>query len=285
MAISKIRLTNTTTTAGQTSIDVKFDERRQLHRTLVSGAYLDIEDVCTLDEINRVSDQLPTNISVTVIEGDDIADLPTEEDIRTRTGFPILDFVTDETLSISGIPATHNVTGRNLLAGQTRASLTHGTGTSSLLFEACRPGAFGNLIRIIVIVGAGEDVDANVTPAGESESAIVITVTTNSGVSTANSIATAVNADVEAKLLVRCTGGGTGTAIVALASTALASGLGDGFKVYIGGIEQDVLGKVTDVLLPLRTRDFTGMVNGDGANCYVLSDSTVSHPLNIRIVT
>lgn len=283
---SRIRLSNNG--ASLLALDIKFDAQRQLHRFLQpNGGYVDVETICTIDELNRIKalGQLPSGVTVTVTDtGDDLAGIATDAENRLRSGFPILDFITDETLSIAGIPATHTITGRNLLNGQTRASLTVGTGTSSVLFEACRPGAYGNLLSIQMISGGAESISVT-TPVGEVTSATTIAITYNNGTSTGNSIAILVNAHAQAKKLVYATGGGSGTSLAESGPTALDGGVGEGFKVYLGGLEQNVVGKVTDTSLPMLTRVFTSMANLDGASVYCVSDGTMSFPLNVRIVT
>lgn len=291
MAITTIRLTNSGNT--QAAVDIKFDSQRQLHRILPAhGGYVDVEDICTLDELNRFQGSLPPNVTISTIVGtSDIGDLPTEADVRARTGFPELYYLSDATLDLSdasGGGAACNIAGANLLSGQTKASYTQGAATSALTFTANRPGTNGNLIQIVLTdTGSGVSVDTDVTPAGEMGTATVTTITFESGVSTAKDIADAVNADAEAKLLMTATYGSTGLGTTIDESTGvnLAGGTGTGFKVYVGGLEMDVAGLVTDVLVPMQTRTLTNMVNGGGANVWVVSNGTKSLPLSVALVS
>src|SRR5688572_10266823 len=144
---SIVRITNTGT--DQRSIDLKFAERRQLHRTIAAGAFIDVQDTCSIDEINRVG--LPSGFTAAVIENDDAPDLDgvaTDAEIRERPSFPELTILDDDTLSIAGVPATHTMEGLNLLNGQTFAGLVLGSGTSSLTFAAIRPGQGSHNILI-----------------------------------------------------------------------------------------------------------------------------------------
>lgn len=287
MATSKIYI-NSLETTGQRAFSIKLAERRQLQFTLAAGASYDATPYASLEELNRNADIQALldagTISVTVTAGtDDIADMPTEADIRARTGFPTISFLTGETVS-AGTPAAKTATGTNLLNGQTRASTTFGSGTSSVLIEANRPGEPGNLITVVLASGAGEAISAGSAPAGELAVARTVTVTSNDGVSTGNSIATLINAHAVLKLLVRATGGGAGTSL-GYASQTLAGGTGAGFKAYIGGLQQEMTNKVTDTSMPMQTVALTGMANGDMASLVVTSDDTVSFPLSVRVVT
>jgi len=151
--------------------------------------------------------------------------------MELRTGFPELDWLDGGHAAAAGGDIV--LKGRNLLAGQTFASLTLGTGTSELVFTALKPGEAGNDLTIEIEGGetAGSE---TVTKTGN---AIVIGV--EAGVSTADQIATAVNADAaDTDGVLTCNGGGAGTDTAAVtAATALTGGAGDGFVCRVSGVE------------------------------------------------
>lgn len=122
--------------------------------------------------------------------------------------------------------------GRYLLQGQTFAELTLFTGTSELVFTAMKPGAGGNDFTIAIEDGgtAGSEV---VTKTGNA-----FVITAEIGTSTADQIATAVNADgADTDGYLRCNGGGSGVAQAVTAATALAGGVGDGWECLVSGVE------------------------------------------------
>lgn len=121
-----------------------------------------------------------------------------------------------------------DIYGINLLQGQTFDALVHGAGNAELTFEALTPG--DSLLEIVIEDGVGEVVAYN---AGLHR----VTITLNTGVSTANSIATAVNANgAQTDGILRATAGGTGLDNpVAMALTPMAGGVGAGFQAFVGG--------------------------------------------------
>ena len=137
---------------------------------------------------------------------------------EARTGFPELDWIDGTGPSASG--GTVILKGRNLLQGQTFDSITFGTGTSELVFTAMRPGDSGYKILLqdtgSLTVGFSGD---------------TLTVTYDGGTSTADAIATAVNAEATNVGVIRCVSGGTGTTIVASTDQtngdAMTGGTGD----------------------------------------------------------
>jgi len=114
----------------------------------------------------------------------------------------------------------------------TLATLLQGSGDSAVTFTSMLLGLEGNKTTIEVAAGAG----VNVSVSGNSKSGYVISVTDNTGAATSKEIADAINADADAKRIVFCQYGGTGTGVVAtfgpsdMGSTV--AGLDDGTGDY-----------------------------------------------------
>jgi hypothetical protein len=193
-----------------------------------------------------------------------------------RVGFPFISRVPGGMgLSLAGVPITCGVVGSGFLQGQSKATLTAGTGTSSLAFTANRPGTPGNSISVAVVAGSGS---LSVGVVGQA-----ITVTLAAGGSTANAVKAAVDAHATAKTLVQVVSGGTGS-VAALAATNLSGGTGAGFEVKINGIEQQVVGSLTDTALPLVVSDLTGCAATDAAILRVSSNGVVSNAVALGVV-
>lgn len=119
--------------------------------------------------------------------------------------------------------------GRFLLQGQEFAALTLFLTTSELIFTALKPGAEGNDFTI-------EIQDTGSLTVTKTGSAIVITI--DLGTTTADAIATAVNANgADTDGYLRCNGGGVGVAQAVTAATNLAGGVGDGWECMVSGVE------------------------------------------------
>jgi len=119
--------------------------------------------------------------------------------------------------------------GRKLIQDQTFASLELFAGTSKLTFTALKPGAPGNDLTI-------EIQNTGALTVTKTANAIVITI--NLGVSTADAIATAVNANgADTDGVLRCASGGVGVAQAVTAATPLAGGAGEGWECTVGGFE------------------------------------------------
>lgn len=151
------------------------------------------------------------------------------EKLELRTSFPELDWMDGATITAAGGDII--LEGRNLLQGQTFASLTLWTGTSEVVITALTPGADGNLFTIQITDGAtaGSEV---VTKTGN---AFVVQIEV--GVSTADQIATAINANgADSDGYLTANGGGSGTTNAVAAATAMAGGAGEGFTAYVSGV-------------------------------------------------
>jgi len=138
--------------------------------------------------------------------------------------------------------------GRFLLQGQEFASLTLWAGTSEVVITAMKPGEGGNDFTIEV-VGGGTAGSETVIKTGN---AFVITIEV--GVSTANQIATAINADLNAGVrdgdgYIMAVSGGAGAVNAVAAATNLAGGVGDGWECLVSGVE----------CLPANTTGDTGV--------------------------
>ena len=150
--------------------------------------------------------------------------------LEGRTGsFPELQWVD------GGAPAAAGgdmvIKGADLVQGQEFASLTLGTGTAELVFTALKPGTAGNDFTVELEDGgtAGSEVVA------KTGNAFLITI--EAGVSTADQIATAVNANAAySDGYLTCNGGGAGTPVVT-AATAMAGGTGEGWTCWVSGVE------------------------------------------------
>lgn len=141
---------------------------------------------------------------------------------------PVLDWVDGGELTAAGADAV--IKGRNIVQGQSFATLTLGTGTSELVITALKPGADGNDYTVTVTAsGGGETVSMVGTD---------ITIDCDDGTSTANAIATLINADgADTDGYVRCASGGAGTVHPPAASANLAGGAGEGFECLVSGVE------------------------------------------------
>lgn len=111
----------------------------------------------------------------------------------------------------------------------TLGTLIQGSGDSSLTFTSLLLGTEGNKTTLEVVAGAG----ITVSVAGKSKTGYVISVTDNGGAATSEQIASAINADVDARRIVLCVYGGNGTGVVAtFGPSNIAGGLNDGVGDY-----------------------------------------------------
>jgi hypothetical protein len=165
----------------------------------------------------------------------EVADLrgDTEQGFRAseaKTGFPELDFIDGAGPAAAGGDMV--LVGRALLQGQTFDSLALWEGTSMVTITALKPGDSPLTVAVTGGASAGAEV---VTKTG---SAFVIQI--EAGVSTADQIATAINANgADSDGYLRAASGGAGTTNAVAAAAALAGGAGDyaGNSVYAAGKE------------------------------------------------
>lgn len=208
----------------------------------------------TTDLIQRISDKLKAletlqwntdgdtvlvGIRWSILADDDIDDRAMIEGLA---GLPSLLELQAENYSTGGGASDAVATGTGLLGNQVKATLSMATAAADAQvdFEAVNPGAPSNDISVVFI-----------TPA----STLAVTVTANqieirpaSGGSTASAIATAVNADADAKLLVQASEGVAGTVNEAIAEKYLDGGVGPGVSLTLGGTAC-VLTEVADTQL------------------------------------
>jgi hypothetical protein len=163
-------------------------------------------------------------------------------ELEGRSGdFPVIYSTT------TGVPAaggTATIRGAHFLTQngktQTFASKTFGTGTAALTITALKPGKDGNDITVVIVQGVGA--------LAVTVSSTAITITLAAAGSTANAVATAINADnAQTRGLVRCASGGAGTVLIA-SLAHLAGGTGLGFYAAVAGVE----------LLPANTAGTAG---------------------------
>jgi hypothetical protein len=211
----------------------------------------------------------------------EIRDLRLDVDaaFKILEGRPTLTHITGGTtgVSIAGSPVSKPITGLNLLNGKAAATLTFGTGTSQLDFDANRPGTPGNAITVAIV-------DSGSGGAAYSVSGTDIEIDLGGAAVTADAAKTALDADPEILDLITTTSGGAGN-IAVTAQANLAGGTGDGFSVKVNGVEQRLLSPVTDTSIPLSIYDFTGLANLDEAQLLVVSDGLHLLPMQLSIVT
>jgi len=193
--------------------------------------------------------------------------------LEARTGLLEIQWVDGGLVAVGG---DHVVKGVGLLQAGVAAALTLFAGTSELVFEALTPGEGGNAFTVEI-----QDTGAiSVTKTGD---AFVITI--NLGVSTADAIATAVNADAaQSDGYLTCNGGGVGVAQAVTAATAMTGGVGDDWACEVAGeacLPANTTGAnggaaVTDTVATVTVPDLTGvgdpLAAGDVAVLAVLAN-------------
>lgn len=141
--------------------------------------------------------------------------------------YPELDWIDGGFIAAAGGDIV--LKGRFLQQGQEFAELTLFTGTSELVFTALKPGEGGNDLTI-------EIQDTGSLTVTKTGNATVITI--DLGTTTADAIATAVNADAaDTDGYIRCASGGVGVSQAVTAATNLAGGVGDGWECLVSGVE------------------------------------------------
>jgi len=155
--------------------------------------------------------------------GGEIADLRNDadegfENAEGREGFPELDWIDAPLPAAAGGNVV--LRGRNLLQGQTFDTLDLTEGAATVTLFAAKPGNSGITAQVVAGVGA-----LSVTY-NTSTKALVITLA--AGGSTADAIATAINANAaQTDGYVRADSNAGGSLITAVAETPLAGGVGN----------------------------------------------------------
>lgn len=207
--------------------------------------------------------------------------------VEGKDGYPDLQWID------GGAPAAAGgdmiIKGAGMLQGQSFASLTLGTGTAELVFTALKPGLGGNDITVEIEDGgtAGSEV---VAITGDA-----VLITAQIGTSTADQIATAINANgADTDGILRCASGGSGNPAVT-AATALTGGVGEGFECYVSGVEclpanttgtagaAAVAEDEITVTVPDLTAESDARAAGDIAGILLKSDGVVSNTLSAAL--
>jgi hypothetical protein len=196
--------------------------------------------------------------------------------VEGKVGFPSLGKVTGgAAVSLAAVPVAKAIAGLNILQSCVRATKAFGVGTAMLTLTANRPGTPGNSIQYEAVQGAGA---LSVNIVGTK-----ITVTLAAAGSTANDVKVALDANTAIAALVQVVSGGGGTVLVTpLAS--LEGGTGSGLEVKINGIEQSVVGAVTDSAIPMRVSDLTGSAAGDSVALQVKSNGVMTNAITLDVV-
>jgi len=206
------------------------------------------------------------------------------QNFEGRVGFPEIDYIDGAGPAAAGGDMV--IVGRNLLQGQTWDNLTLWAGTSAVSITALTPGDSPFTIEITDGATAGSEV---VT---KTLNAFVIQIEV--GVSTANQIATAINANgADSDGYLRAASGGTGTTNAVAAAAPMTGGVGDfdGNVVRVGGF----------VCLPANTPGTAGIatwinagitvtvpalspiVATDKAQISVMSDGTSAQAMTVAV--
>jgi len=200
------------------------------------------------------------------------------DELKARTGYPLISrVVLGEAISLAAMPVAKNIVGTDFLQGRARATLTIGTGTAQLDFDANRPGTPGNAITVEIVDTSGGGLAV-------TEAAGVIEIDLGGATSDADTIKTALDAVTGVARLVQVTSGGAGVPVVTAVAN-LAGGTGSGLFVYLNGIDQAVEGAVTDTLIPMVVSDLTGAIHGDAAVLQVQSDVSFSDAATLGVIT
>lgn len=206
------------------------------------------------------------------------------QNFEARDGFPEVTYIDGAGPSAAG--ADMIIKGVNLLQGQTFDELALWAGTSMVTITCLTPGDSPFTIQITDGATAGAEV---VTKTGN---AFVIQI--EAGVSTANQIATAINADgADSDGYLRAASGGADAVNAIQAATAMSGGSGyfDGNKVTVGGVE--CLPKNTpgtagaaawaDGQIDVTVPALAPIVATDQAALKVMSDGTSADALGVTV--
>lgn len=219
----------------------------------------------------------------------EIADLRNDveegfQNLEGMAGFPFLDFVDGAGPAAAGGDMV--LVGRNLLQDQTFDSLALWAGTSLVTITCLKPG---NSEYTITVVGGGTAGSEAVTKSGNN-----FEIEIEVGVSTANQIATAINADgADSDGYLRAASGGAGTTNAVQAETAMTGGVGDfaGNTVYAAGKEclpANTTGTAgaaawTNTGVTVTVPALAPAVATDKASIILTSDGTAANPLTVAV--
>lgn len=180
-----------------------------------------------------------TGIRWAVLASDTLDDRGMEEGLA---GLPSINEYQAANYSTGGGGSDVVVVGTGLLGNQVKATknMANAAADARVDFEAVAPGAGGNAISVEFVTPAD--------PLTVSVTANKISIQPAAAGSTASAIATAVNADADAKLLVQASEGVAGTIAETIAEANLEGGKGAGVSLTLGGTAC-VLTEVTDTQL------------------------------------
>lgn len=206
------------------------------------------------------------------------------QNLEERAGFPEVYYVDGAGPSAAG--ADMVLKGANLLQGQTFDELALWAGTSMVTITCLKPGDSPFTIEITDGATAGSEV---VT---KTDNAFVIQI--QAGVSTADQIATAINADgADSDGYLRAASGGAGTTNAVAAAASMAGGAGEFAenKITVGGVEclpantPGTAGAAawTDDTITVTVPALTPIVATDQAALKVMSDGTAADTLGVTV--
>lgn len=206
------------------------------------------------------------------------------QNLEERAGYPELDYIDGAGPAAAG--GDMALVGRNLLQGQSFDVLALWAGTSLVTITCLKPGKSPFTIQV---TGGGTAGSETVTKTGD---AFVIDI--EPGVSTANQIATAINANgADSDGHLRAASGGAGTTNAVAAATAMAGGVGDfaGNVVRAAGFEclpantPGTAGAAawTDTQITVTVPALAPVVATDKAQVTVSSDGTRADTLSAAV--
>jgi len=204
---------------------------------------------------------------------------------EARTGNPELDYLNGTGPSASG--GDMELVGRALLQGQTFDALTLWLTTSEVIITALTPGDSGFTIQITDGATAGAEV---VTKTGDD-----FVVQIQAGVSSANQIATAINANgADSDGYLRAASGGAGQVNAIAAAAAMVGGVGDfaGNAVMVAGnacLPANTVGTAgaaawTDTSVTVTVPALTPVVATDQAQITLQSNGVRADALSSAVV-
>jgi hypothetical protein len=197
--------------------------------------------------------------------------------LESKAGYPTIVKVAGGAAVSVGTPVAHVVTGTDFVQDQVASSkAVPGTGTGVLTFTANRPGVPGNSLQVEVIDSAGGGLKVEVVGGNK------VRVDLGGATSAVATIATLVGNTAEADALVQCVATGTGNGKL-FAAAPLAGGVGLGFSVTLGGIEQTLTAAVAGTSLAMLTTGAFGAA-GDSAALQVVSNGRVSNTVTVDVI-
>lgn len=219
----------------------------------------------------------------------EIADLRNDieegfQNLEKRASFPEVTFIDGTGPSAAG--ADMIIKGTNLLQGQTFDALTLWEGTSAVVITCLTPGKSPFTIQVTDGATAGSEV--------VTKTANAFVVQIEVGVSTADQIATAINADgADSDGYLRAASGGSGTTNAVAAATAMSGGVGTFAEnlVTVGGntcLPANTTGTAgaaawTDTQITVTVPALTPIVATDVAVLKVMSDGTAADALGVTV--